>query len=81
VAEDRRRESDGIAALRLGLTLGMSLIDTAELYAGDAEMLVGEAIKQHREQVFLVSKILPNMRSGTTAYFLRTSASRTSPSA
>jgi len=59
----------------------MSLIDTAELYAGDAEMLVGEAIKQHREQVFLVSKILPSMRSGTTAYFLRTSASRTSPSA
>jgi len=37
----------------------MSLIDTAEVYAGDAEVLGGEAIKEHREQVFLVSKILP----------------------
>ena len=37
----------------------MSLIDAAKMYAGDAKVLVGEAIKGHGEQVFLVSKILP----------------------
>ncbi len=46
----------------------MNLIDTAEMYAdGDAEILVGEAIGQRREQVFLVSKVLPHhaTRQGT----------------
>jgi diketogulonate reductase-like aldo/keto reductase len=61
MAEDPRRRSDEIAALRVGIDLGMSLIDTAEMYAdGDAEVLVGEAIKGRREQVFLVSKVLPH---------------------
>jgi diketogulonate reductase-like aldo/keto reductase len=61
MAEDPRRRSDEIAALRAGIDLGMSLIDTAEMYAdGDAEVLVGEAIKGRREQVFLVSKVLPH---------------------
>lgn len=61
MAEDPRRRRDEIAALRLGIDLGMSLIDTAEMYAdGDAEVLVGEAIKGRREQVFLVSKVLPH---------------------
>jgi diketogulonate reductase-like aldo/keto reductase len=61
MAEDPRRRSDEITALRVGIDLGMSLIDTAEMYAdGDAEMLVGEAIKGRREQVFLVSKVLPH---------------------
>jgi diketogulonate reductase-like aldo/keto reductase len=61
MAEDPRRRTDEIAALRLGIDLGMSLIDTAEMYAdGDAEVLVGEAIKGRREQVFLVSKVLPH---------------------
>jgi diketogulonate reductase-like aldo/keto reductase len=61
MAEDPRWRSDGIAALRLGVDLGMSLIDTAEMYAdGDAKVLVGEAIKGRREQVFLVSKVLPH---------------------
>ena len=61
MVEDPRRRTDEIAALRLGIDLGMSLIDTAELYAdGDAEVLVGEAIKGCREQVFLVSKVLPH---------------------
>jgi diketogulonate reductase-like aldo/keto reductase len=43
--------------LAQGTALGMSLIDTAEMYA---EVLVGEAIKGRREQVFLVSKALPH---------------------
>jgi diketogulonate reductase-like aldo/keto reductase len=61
MAEDPRRRSDEIAALRVGIDLGMSLIDTAEMYAdGGAEILVGEAIKGRREQVFLVSKVLPH---------------------
>jgi diketogulonate reductase-like aldo/keto reductase len=59
MAEDPRRRTDEIAALRLGIDLGMSLIDTAEMYAeGDAEVLVGEAIKGRRQEVFLVSKVL-----------------------
>jgi diketogulonate reductase-like aldo/keto reductase len=61
MAEDPRRRTDEIAALRLGIDLGMSLIDTAEMYAdGHAEVLVGEAIKGRRDQVFLVSKVLPH---------------------
>lgn len=53
-----RREE--IAALRQGLKLGMTLIDTAEMYGdGRAEQLVGEAIAGHRDEVFLVSKVLP----------------------
>jgi diketogulonate reductase-like aldo/keto reductase len=64
MAEDPRRRSDEIAALRLGIDLGMSLIDTAEMYAdGDAEVLVGKAIKRFRDQVFLVSKVLPHHAS------------------
>jgi diketogulonate reductase-like aldo/keto reductase len=59
-AEDRARRRDEIAALRLGLDLGLTLIDTAEMYAdGEAEVLVGEAIDGRRDEVFLVSKVLP----------------------
>jgi diketogulonate reductase-like aldo/keto reductase len=51
-------------SLRLGIELGMSLIDTAEMYGdGAAERLVGEAIDGLREQVFLVSKVLPSHAS------------------
>ena len=69
-AEDSRRRQDEITALRLGLDLGLTLIDTAEMYAdGAAEELVGEAIAGRRDQVFLVSKVLPDnaTRSGTVA--------------
>jgi diketogulonate reductase-like aldo/keto reductase len=60
MAEDPRRRSDEIAALRLGIDLGMTLVDTAEMYAdGGAEELVGEAIKGRRQEVFLVTKVLP----------------------
>lgn len=53
-----------IAALRLGIDLGMTLIDTAEMYAdGDAEELTAEAIAGRRDEVFLVSKVLPSNSS------------------
>jgi diketogulonate reductase-like aldo/keto reductase len=63
-AEDSRRRQDEIAALRAGLDLGMTLIDTAEMYAdGEAEKLVGEVIAGRRDQIFLVSKVLPKHAS------------------
>jgi diketogulonate reductase-like aldo/keto reductase len=50
-----------ISALRLGLDLGMQLVDTAEMYAdGAAERLVGRAIAGRRDEVFLVDKVLPH---------------------
>ena len=53
-----------IAALRRGLDLGMTHIDTAELYgSGDVEHLVGEAIAGRRDDVFLVSKVMPQHAS------------------
>jgi diketogulonate reductase-like aldo/keto reductase len=54
--------ADAIAALRTGLAAGVNHIDTAELY-GDAELVVGEAIKGRRDDVFLVSKVLPQNAS------------------
>jgi diketogulonate reductase-like aldo/keto reductase len=60
MAEVREHRREEIAALRLGLDVGMTLVDTAEMYAeGDAERLVGEAIAGRRDEVFLVSKVLP----------------------
>jgi diketogulonate reductase-like aldo/keto reductase len=68
MAEDARRRDDEIAALRLGVDLGMTLIDTAEMYAdGGAEGLIGEALADRRDELFLVDKVLPQnaTRSGT----------------
>ncbi len=60
MGEDARRRADEVAALRLGLDLGLTLIDTAEMYGdGAAEEVVGEAISGRRDEVFLVSKVLP----------------------
>jgi diketogulonate reductase-like aldo/keto reductase len=70
MAEDARRRKDEVAALRVGIDLGMTLIDTAEMYAdGGAEALVGEAIAGRRDELFLVSKVLPEnaTRPGTIA--------------
>jgi diketogulonate reductase-like aldo/keto reductase len=70
MAENPLNRSNEIKALRLGIDLGMSLIDTAEMYAdGGAERLVGEAIKGRRDEIFLVSKVLPQnaTRHGTMA--------------
>ncbi len=68
MAEDPARQNEELEALRLGLDLGMILIDTAEMYGdGAAEELVGKAIAGRRDEVFLVSKVLPQnaTRSGT----------------
>ena len=60
MGEDGSRRRDEVAALRLGIELGMTLIDTAEMYAeGGAEEVVAEAIRGRRDDVFLVSKVLP----------------------
>ena len=67
MGEDPSRREPEIAALRLGLNLGMNLIDTAEMYGeGGAEEIVGEAIAEGREDVFVVSKVYPHnaTRSG-----------------
>ncbi|WP_190079156.1 aldo/keto reductase [Streptomyces longisporoflavus] len=61
VGDDPSRRAEEIAALRRGVELGMTLIDTAEMYgSGASEELVGEAIRGHRDDVFLVSKVLPS---------------------
>ncbi|MGU3314269.1 aldo/keto reductase [Sphingomonas sp. M6A6_1c] len=64
MAEDPARRADEIAALRAGIDLGLTLIDTAEMYAdGESERLVGEAIAGRRDSVFLVSKAYPQNAS------------------
>jgi diketogulonate reductase-like aldo/keto reductase len=61
MGEDRTKRRAEIAALRLGLDLGMTLIDTAEMYGeGGAEELISEAIAARRAEVFLVSKVYPH---------------------
>lgn len=66
MGEHRSRRAAEVAALRLGLDLGMTLIDTAEMYAeGGSEEVVGEAIAGRRDEVFLVSKIYPHNASHT----------------
>jgi diketogulonate reductase-like aldo/keto reductase len=61
MGEDRSARRDEVAALRLGLDLGMTLIDTAEMYGeGGAEEVVGEAMAGRRDEVFLVSKVYPH---------------------
>ena len=70
MGDDRATRAEEIAALRLGLDLGLTLIDTAEMYGdGRSEQLVAEAIAGRRDEVFLVSKVLPNhaTRRGTVA--------------
>ena len=64
MGEDRRRRADEVAALRLGIDLGMTLIDTAEMYAsGGAEEVTREAVEGRRDGVFVVSKVLPTNAS------------------
>lgn len=64
MGEDRSARKDEVAALQLGLDLGLTLIDTAEMYAeGGAEQVVGEALVGRRELAFLVSKVYPHNAS------------------
>jgi len=68
MGENRLEREAEIAALRFGLELGVTLIDTAEMYGeGGAELVIGEAISGRRDEVFLVSKIYPHhaCREGT----------------
>jgi len=70
MGDDARHRAEEIATLRLGIDLGMTLIDSAEMYGdGASEELVGEAIAGRRDEVFLVSKVLPSnaSRKGTIA--------------
>lgn len=67
MGDDPARE---IVALRTGIDLGMTVIDTAELYAdGRAEEVVAEAVRGRRDEVFIVSKVLPS--NATTAGTVR----------
>nr|WP_320142001.1 aldo/keto reductase [uncultured Cohaesibacter sp.] len=60
MGDEPSRKADEIASLRRGVELGMTLIDTAEMYgSGKSERVVGEAIAPMRDDVFLVSKVLP----------------------
>ena len=64
MGDDPARRKEELAALREGIALGMTLIDTAEMYGdGRSESLVGEAIAGQRDQVFLVTKVLPSNAS------------------
>jgi diketogulonate reductase-like aldo/keto reductase len=60
MGDDRRHAAAEEEALRLGIALGMTLIDTAEMYgSGGAEEIVGRAAKGRRDSLFIVSKVLP----------------------
>ena len=68
MGDDRSSHTEELATLRLGLEMGATLIDTAEMYGdGRAEELVGEAVAGRRNEVFIVSKVLPGnaTRQGT----------------
>jgi len=68
VGDARAKRKEEIATLRLGIELGATLIDTAEMYGdGRAEELIAEAIAGQRDRVFIVDKVLPSnaSRSGT----------------
>jgi diketogulonate reductase-like aldo/keto reductase len=70
MGETSRLRQDEIAALKLGLDLGMTLIDTAEMYGtGGAEEVVAEAVAGRRDECFIVSKVLPenSTRAGVVA--------------
>src|SRR5438067_1934875 len=65
MGETKRAHSGEVAALRLGIDLGMTLIDTAEMYGeGGAEKVVADAIDGQRERVFVVTKVYPHNASG-----------------
>lgn len=64
MGDDPRRRTQELTALRTGLDLGLTVVDTAEMYgSGASEELVGEAVAGRRDEVFLVSKVLPSNAS------------------
>jgi len=67
MGEDRRRAPDEAASLRLGIELGMTLIDTAEMYgSGGAEEMIARAAEGVRDRLFIVSKVYPYNASRTS---------------
>ena len=68
MGEHPSARADEIASLRLGLDLGLTLIDTAEMYGdGQAESLIGEALAGRRDKAFIVSKVYPHNASAKGA--------------
>jgi diketogulonate reductase-like aldo/keto reductase len=66
MGENANARADEVAALRLGIDLGMTLIDTAEMYGeGGAEKVVADAIEGQRDRVFVVTKVYPHNSSRT----------------
>jgi len=66
MGENKNSHADEVAALRLGIDLGMTLIDTAEMYGeGSAEKVVADAIDGQRDRVFVVTKVYPHNASRT----------------
>ena len=68
MGENAAQRAQEVAALKLGLDLGLTLNDTAEMYAsGGAEEVVGEAMAGRRDEIFLVTKVMPSnaSRKGT----------------
>jgi diketogulonate reductase-like aldo/keto reductase len=66
MGENAQAYKDEVTALRLGIDLGMTLIDTAEMYGeGGAEKVAADAIADQREQVFVVTKVYPHHASRT----------------
>src|SRR6266542_109937 len=66
MGENARSHKDEVAALRLGVELGMTLIDTAEMYGeGGAEKVVADAIEGQRDRGFVVTKVYPHNASST----------------
>jgi diketogulonate reductase-like aldo/keto reductase len=64
MGEDAARRKEELAAVRLGLDLGMTLVDTAEMYGeGRTESFLAEALAGRRDQLFLVSKVYPHNAS------------------
>ena len=61
MGDDPAARAEELATLRLGLDLGLTLIDTAEMYGdGRSEELVGEALAGRRDEAFIVSKVYPH---------------------
>jgi diketogulonate reductase-like aldo/keto reductase len=70
MGDSAARKTDEVKSLQLGLDLGLTLIDTAEMYGnGASERVVGEAVRGRRDEAFIVSKVLPSnaSRIGTEA--------------
>jgi len=66
IGENKHAHADEVAALRFGIELGMTLIDTAEMYGeGGAENVVADAIEGRRDRVFIVTKVYPHNASQT----------------